>query len=160
MWLYLEIELCTALRYNEDVLWTLTQSQERTMWTEGKRVVTDHPGRERLPETRCQHTDLELTASGVRGNKFLLHKLFGLWYLATVALASHDSCPPWKMQSAYNQPQMDREDGSSMIILAGGHLSCGAEPHTWSKLPPPTSSAVFPTCSLISAMPLRDRPAN
>lgn len=77
---YLELELCTAPRYNEDVLLTLTQWQERVMWTESKTMVTNHPGRKPLPETRWRHTDLELAASGVGGNKFLLLKPLGLWY--------------------------------------------------------------------------------
>lgn len=94
MWLYLEIEPCTALRYNEDLVLILTQCQERTMWTESKKVAINHPGIKPLPETRCQHTDLELTTSGVRGNKFLLLKPFGLWYLTTEVLESHDSFPP------------------------------------------------------------------
>lgn len=77
---YLELELCTAPRYNEDVLLTLTQCQERAMWTESKTTIINHPGREPLPETRWRHTDLELAASGVGGNKFLLLKPLGLWY--------------------------------------------------------------------------------
>lgn len=54
------------------------------MWIESKTMVTNHPEKEPLPETRWRHTDFELTASGVGGNKFLLLKPFGLWYLFIV----------------------------------------------------------------------------
>lgn len=118
---------------------------KRTIWTGSKKMVIDHPEREPLQETRCQHTTLNLEPLEWEETNFCY-----LSPLVIVALASHDSSPPWRIQSAYSQlptprphhtptppphphTPVVREDGSS----ARGNLSYGAEPHTCSKPPPP-----------------------